>query len=156
MITIGFIDEFHAANKNTRKSHTRYILFINQKPIFWYSKKQKTVESRTFPSEFISLKDGFECALYTRLKLRMFGIPMIEGHATKIFCDNESVAITFPNIKSALNKNKSSIVYHYIQWDVASGIITIAWIKYKENLLDAFTKRLSETLRNCPFRKCPY
>jgi hypothetical protein len=118
-VTTEFVDASHAANKKTRKSHTGYLLLINRAPIVWYSKRQQTVEASTFSSEFIALKAGVECAAYSRFKLRMFRIPMIEGHATNIFCDNESV------VRNSLNKKHSSIAYHYVQWAVAAGIITV-------------------------------
>jgi hypothetical protein len=149
--TTEFVDASHTANKKTRKSHTGYLLFINRPPIFWYSKRQQTVKSSTFSSEFIALKAGVECAAYARFKLRMLGVPMIEGHANNIFCDNESVVRNSSNIDSALNKKHLSIAYHYVRWAVAAGIITVACIKSGENLSDAFTKRLAETVRSYLF-----
>jgi hypothetical protein len=62
--TTEFVDAAHASNKKTRKSHTGYLLFVNRAPIFLYSKRQQTVESSTFSSEFIALKAGVECAAY--------------------------------------------------------------------------------------------
>jgi hypothetical protein len=56
----------------------------------------------------------------------MFGIPIVEGHATNIFCDNESVMKNSTKVESVLNKKHSSIAYHYVRWAVAAGIIT-AW-----------------------------
>ena len=75
----------------------------------------------------------------------MFGIPIQEDHAMNVFCDNESVVKNSSRIESTLNKKHSSIAYHYVRWAVAAGIISVAWIDSKENLADAFTKRLSET-----------
>jgi hypothetical protein len=46
--TTEFVDASHVANKKTRKSHTGYLLFINRAPIFWYSKRQQTIEASTF------------------------------------------------------------------------------------------------------------
>jgi hypothetical protein len=154
--TTEFVDASHAASKKTRKSHTGYLLFINRAPIFWYSKRQQTVETSSFSSEFIALKAGVECAAYARFKLRMFGIPMIEGHGTNIFCDNENVVKNSSNIESALNKKHSSIAYHYVRWAVAAGTITVAWIESGENLSDAFTKRLTETVRSYLFGNWTY
>jgi hypothetical protein len=62
--TTEFVDASHASSKKTRKSHTGYLLFVNRAPIFWYSKRQQTVELSTFSSEFIALKAGVECAAY--------------------------------------------------------------------------------------------
>jgi hypothetical protein len=114
-------------------------------PILWYSKRQQTVESSTFSSEFISLRTGTEASQYIGFKLRMFGIPIVEGHVTNIFCDdNESVVKNSTKVESVLNKKHSSIAYHYVRWAVAAGIIAVAWIELAETLADPFTKRLVE------------
>ena len=72
--TTAYVDASHAANKMTRRSHTGFILFVNRAPIIWYSKRQNTVESSTFSSEFIALKTCMESTVALRYKLRMFGI----------------------------------------------------------------------------------
>ena len=51
-----FVDADHAGNKVTRRSHTGILIFCNLAPIIWYSKRQNTVETSTFGSEFIALK----------------------------------------------------------------------------------------------------
>ena len=46
---IDFVDASHGANKVTRRHHTGYIIFINKATIAWYSKRNNTVETSTFP-----------------------------------------------------------------------------------------------------------
>jgi hypothetical protein len=113
--TTEFVDASHAANKKTRRSHTGFLLFVNRAPILWYSKPQQTVESSTFSSELIALRAGTEASQYIFFKLRMFGIPIVEGHATNIFCDNESVVKNSTKVESVLNKKHSSIADHYVR-----------------------------------------
>jgi hypothetical protein len=50
-----FVDSDHAGNLATRRSHSGIIIFLNKSPILWYSKRQNTVESSTFGSEFVAL-----------------------------------------------------------------------------------------------------
>jgi hypothetical protein len=50
-----FCDANHAGNVVTRRSHTGILFYLNQAPILWYSKAQKTVETSTFGSEFVAL-----------------------------------------------------------------------------------------------------
>ena len=51
-----FIDANHAGNKVNRRSHTGFIIFVNSAPIIWYLKRQNTVESSNFESEFNALR----------------------------------------------------------------------------------------------------
>ena len=141
----AFVDASHAANKVTRRSHTGFLIFLNRAPIIWYSKRQNTVESSTFSSEFIAMKACVEHITALRYKLRMFGIP-IEG-PVNILCDNESVVKNSSKLESTLNKKHSSVAYHLVRWNVAAGIIIVIWIPTNENLADAFTKRLTAERR---------
>ena len=71
-----FVDADHAGNKITRRSHTGIIIFVNSAPIVWYSKRQNTVESSTFGSELIALKQAVDMIEGLIYKIRMFGIPI--------------------------------------------------------------------------------
>ena len=84
-----FVDSDHAGDRKTRRSQTGIILYCNSAPIIWYSKRQATVESSTFGSEFVALRIAAELIISLRYKLRMFGIPVM-GEAN-VFCDNNSV-----------------------------------------------------------------
>ena len=55
----------------------------------WFRKRQNSVETSTFGSEFTALKQVAEMMKSLRYKLRMFVLP-IEG-PTDMFFDNEAV-----------------------------------------------------------------
>jgi hypothetical protein len=154
--TTAFVDASHAANTVTRRSHTGYIIFINRAPVLWYSKRQNTVETSTFSSEFIALKVCLEAIEHLRFKLRCFGVPLPVGEPTHLFCDNESVVKNTTNVESTLNKKHSSVAYHHCRWSVAAGVITLAHISTHENIADCFTKRLPVGTRNHLFGSWTY
>jgi len=141
----AFVDASHAANKVTRRSHTGYVIFINRAPIIWYSKRQNTVESSTFSSEFIAMKTCMECIVALRYKLRMFGIA-IDGPAD-VLCDNRSVVLNSSHIDSSLNRKHNALAYNATRWAVAAGILRVGKIDTKDNIADAFTKRLTHMQR---------
>ena len=51
---------------------------INNAPVYWYSKRQGSVESSTYQAEFTAMKEAAEYVRALRYKLRMMGIP-VEG-----------------------------------------------------------------------------
>ena len=69
--TTAFVDSSHGANKVTRRSHSGHILFVNRAPVKWMSRRQQTVETSAFSSEFIALKQCIEDVEHLRFKLRM-------------------------------------------------------------------------------------
>ena len=55
------VDADHASDTTTRRSRTGFLVYINSAPIFWWSKKQTSIESSSFGSEFIVMK---QCCKY--------------------------------------------------------------------------------------------
>ena len=116
-----FVDSDHAGDKLTRRSHTGILLYLNKAPIAWYSKKQTTVESSTFGSEFVALRIASEQIISLRYKLRMFGVPI--NSFANVFCDNKSVFLNASIAESRLTKKHNSVCFHRVRECVASGIL---------------------------------
>jgi hypothetical protein len=135
-----FVDADHAGNLATRRSQTGVLIYLNKAPIVWYSKRQNTVESSTFGSEFVALRTATELIEGLRYKLRMFGIP-IDG-PTDVFSDNQSVVTSSSVPTSMLSKKHNAICYHRVREACAAGTIRVAKEDTKYNLADLFTKTL--------------
>jgi hypothetical protein len=107
-------------------------------PIIWFTKKQATVESSVFGSEFVAMKQGMEANRALRYKLRTMGIP-IEG-PTYVFADNMSVVHNTQRPESTLNKKSNSICYHAVRESVAMGEMLTSHIPTEDNIADIGTK----------------
>ena len=138
-----FVDADHAANKVTRRSHSGIIIYVQNAPIIWFSKRQNTVETSSFGSEFIALRIATEMIEALRYKLRMFGVP-IAGPAD-VFCDNQTVSKNASVPSSTLNKKHNSICYHRVREAEASGAQRVGWIRGEYNQADIFTKTTLST-----------
>lgn len=114
------------------------MIYVNRAPIIWHSKRQNTVESSTFGSEIVAVKNAIELIESLRYKLRMFGVE-IDG-PTDLFCDNEAVVKNCSNPVSTLKKKHHSIAYHRNREAVAAGTVRIAKEDSATNLADIFTK----------------
>ena len=51
----AFVDSDHAGDTATHRSRTGFLIFLNSAPIFWFSKKQTSIETSSFGSEFMAL-----------------------------------------------------------------------------------------------------
>jgi hypothetical protein len=138
---IDFVDSDHAGDLLTRRSRTGVLVYLNRAPIIWYSKKQNSVESSTFGSEFMALKTATEIVKGLWYKLRMTGIP-IDG-ATHMRVDNMSVVNNTTSPDSGLRKKSNSIAYHFVRESVAAGWIRIGYESTHTNLADMLTKTQS-------------
>ena len=140
-----YVDANHAGNMVTRRSHTGFVIFINSSPIIWWSKRQNTVETSTFGSEYVALRIATEQIIALRYKLSMMGIK-VEDPAN-VFCDNEAVAKNSATLESVLTKKHNAICFHKVRECCAAGIIRVGWIDGNSNPADLFTKVLPKIKR---------
>ena len=109
----------HASDTITRRSRMGFLVYLNCTPIYWWSKKQNAVESLSFGSEFIAMKQCCEYVHGLRYKLRMMGISCDDP--TFIYGDNQSVLANTTVPDSTLKKKSQSTAYHFVQeggaWD---------------------------------------
>lgn len=140
-----FVDANHAGNVLTRRSHTGIILFVQNAPILWFSKKQNTVESSTFGSELVALRIARDMIAALRIKLQLFGVPLA-GPAS-VLCDNQGVVKNTSIPESTLTKKHNAINYHIVQEAVAMGMIRVGKEDTETNLADLLTKILSQPRR---------
>jgi hypothetical protein len=145
-----FVDADHAGEKVTRRSHTGILIYLNNAPIYWYRKKQNTVESSTFGSEFIAMRIACDKIEALRYKLRMFGIPII-GTAD-VYCDNGSVVLSAQKVEVRLNKKNNTICFHRVRECVARNMIRVTKEDGMTNLADLFTNLLDTMKRRTILR----
>jgi hypothetical protein len=124
----------------TGRSMTGIIHLVNQTPVHWFAKKQNTVETATYGSEFMAARQATEQILDLRYTLRMMGIP-IDGPAW-MFGDNFSVITSSTIPQSTLNKRWNALSYHRVRECIASKIIHFLHIDGRYNPSDILTKYL--------------
>ena len=125
----------------TGRSLTGILHFINQCPVEWYSKKQNTVETATFGSEFVAARLATEQLMDLRFTLRMLGAPL-DGPGW-MFGDNESVVTNSTVPKSVLKKRHNALSYHRVREACAAGVMWFIHTPGKTNVADVLTKYLS-------------
>jgi hypothetical protein len=114
--------------------------FLNKTPVEWFSKRQNTVETATYGSEFVAAKAGTEQIMDFRYTLRMLGVPM-SGPA-RMYGDNESVVKSSTIPHSTLSKRHNALAYHRVREAIASGVLDFVHMNGKQNPADVLTKFL--------------
>ena len=102
----------HASDTVMRHSRTGFLVYLNCVLVYWWSKKQNSVESSSFGSEFIVMKQCCEYVCGLRYKLRMMGIPCDD--LMFIYGDNQSVLANTTVPDSTLKKKLQGITYHFV------------------------------------------
>jgi len=125
-------------NWTTGRSVTGILHFLNQCPIEWFSKKQATVETATFGSEFVAAHTCIEQIIDLRLLLRYMGIP-IEGKS-QTFADNQSMIGSASKFNAKFHKRHTALSFHYVREAVAANITGIYHIPGIHNPADLLSK----------------
>ena len=117
------------------------MLLINNTPILWLSKRQKTVETSTYGSELVAARIGVDMLIAMRYKLRVLGINLED--TSYMVGDNMSVVLNTTLPSSSLKKKHLACNYHRVREAIAGKIIKFGHIDTKKNLADICTKPLS-------------
>ncbi len=138
VLTTSYVDANLYHDMFTGRSVTGILHFVNQTPIDWYSKKQGTVETATYGSEFVAAKTATEQIMDLRLTLRYLGVPILGK--SYLFGDNESVIKSSTVPHSRLNKRHNALAYHRVREAIASNMMVFHHIGSEMNLADILSK----------------
>ncbi len=123
------------------------MLFCNKAPVVFVSRKQNSIETSSFGSEFTALKTAIELTEGIRYKLRMMGVPLDGDGAAYIMCDNQSVVTNSSVPQSVLKKKSNSVAFHYCREKSAERCCTIRHEPTATNVADQLTKIQSGPVR---------
>ena len=122
----------------TGRSVTGCLHFVNHTPIDSYSKRQATVETATYGSEFVASKTATEQIIDLRHTLRYLGVPIKTKSYS--FGDNKSVVTSSTLPHSTLGKRHSILANHRVREAIATKIFAYHWIRTGYNLSDMLIK----------------
>jgi hypothetical protein len=133
-----YVDADHAHDLVTRRSITGILVMLNNTPIRWISKRQKTMKTLTYVSELVTSRVATELILEIRYMLCSLGVAL-DGPELML-ADNMSVVLNTTVPSSVLKKKHNSIANHRVREAIAARIMIFAYIKSEENVSDVLTK----------------
>jgi hypothetical protein len=114
---------------------------INATPIEWYSKKQATVETATYGSEFVAARTCVDQIVDLRTTLRYLGIPIRDR--SYMFGDNESVVNSSSIPHAKLHKRHTALSFHRVREAIASNYVGFYFLPGANNPADILSKHWS-------------
>ena len=122
----------------TGKSLTGCLHFVNKTPVDWYSRKQATVETATYGSEFVAARTATEQIMDIGQTLRYLGAPI--GAKSVLFGENRSVVTSTTPPHSTLTKRHNILAFHRVREAIAAKLMVFYWIQSAYNLSDMLSK----------------
>jgi hypothetical protein len=127
----------------TGRSITAILHFLNQTPMDCYSKKQATVGTATFGSEFIAARTTINQIINLRMTLRYLSIPIREK--SYVFGDNKTVINASLTPHAKLHKRHNALSFHHVREAVASNYVTVFHLLGKYNPANILSKHWAYT-----------
>jgi hypothetical protein len=122
----------------TGRSVTGILDILNGTPMDWYSKKQPTVETATYGSEFVAARTCVERSIDYRHTLRYLGVPIRKE--AYMFGDNKSVVDSSTIPHSKLHKRHNALSFHRVREAIAGDILRFHHIPGEDNPADMLSK----------------
>ncbi|HEY9707536.1 MAG TPA: hypothetical protein V6D48_04970, partial [Oculatellaceae cyanobacterium] len=125
----------------TGRSVTGILHMLNATPIDWYSKKQATVETATYGSEFVAARICVEQIIDLCNTLHYLRVPIQEK--SYMFGDNESVVNSSSIPHAKLYKRHTALSFHCVHEEVATKYIGFYFLPGASNPADILSKHWS-------------
>ena len=138
VVTTHYVDANLYHDIMTGISVTGILHLINKTSLDWYSKKQATVETATYGSEFVAGRTCTEQIMDIRTNLRYLGVPLRKK--CYMFGDNESVVNSASIPHAKLHKRYIALSFHRVREAIASGVISFRYLSGKDNPADVLSK----------------
>jgi hypothetical protein len=135
-----YVDADFAGDIDDSKSTSGSIMFLNDGPVAWSSKKQPTTALSTTEAEYIAVCQGGKTAVWLGYLLEdllgkdIRNIPM--------YCDNEGAVRLVHNPELHQRTKHIRLKWHWIREQVADGLLAVKFVRTHNQLADTFTKAL--------------
>ena len=132
---------------------TSLLAFVSLTLVLWLSKRQGSIASSMYATEFSALCIMIEEAIALRYMLRCLScnLPTEGNHPTCIFGGNMSVIQSALNPQADLSKKHIAVSSHVVCEAIAARIIKAYWLQGEHNMSDILTKQIpcAEFIKHC-------
>ena len=128
MTTSTYVDANLHHDQVTGKAVTACLHMVNATTSHWHTKRQATVETATFGSEFVAARIATDQIIDLRYTVMYLGVPV--RSKSYMFGDNKSVVDSASTPTSTLSKKEA----------IAAGYIQFNWKDGKSNPADILSK----------------
>ncbi|XP_017189188.2 uncharacterized mitochondrial protein AtMg00810-like [Malus domestica] len=136
----AFSDADWAADLNTRRSVTGYVVFLGHNPISWQSKKQTSVSRSSTEAEYKALAHTATDITWVRHILKDLNVFL--PHPPVIHCDNMYAISLSANPVFHSRIKHLDTDYHFVRERVQPGDLKVVYIPTDDQAVDILTKGL--------------
>ena len=136
----GWVDSDWAADLDSRRSHTGYVLMMTGGAVSWKSRRQDCVSLSTSEVEYVAASQCGQEVLYLREILRDFGYT--QENPTNVYEDNLACVAMSENPVRRKFSRHIDIRYYFVRDLVAQKVIKLIPLRTHKMVADQLTKSL--------------
>ena len=137
----AFTDADYAGDINDRKNMNGSLLFLNNGPVIWLSRKQPCTASSTTESEYVAASLTSKEVVWARRLLGDIGFS--QSQPTPLYSDNQSAIRLVQNPEFHKRTKHIDVVFHLIREFQTRGDISVSYVPTRLQLADILTKALT-------------
>ena len=133
----GYSDSDFAGDTDERKSISGYVIYLQECPISWRSKSQKSVSLSSTEAEYMAVSEIATEILFIKSMLEFLGVKV----ELPIEVNVDNVGAIYLS-KSAMTSNRTRHIdmrYHFVQEYIDDGILKVVFVKSEDNHTDIMT-----------------
>jgi hypothetical protein len=138
----GFVDSDFAANLDTRRSLTGFVITALGGCISWKSNPQKVVALSSILVEYIAATEAIMEAIWLKGLTEELGF---KSEDITVYCDNQSAIHLMKNPMFHERSKNIDIKHHFIRDIVSSKQVQVKKISTHDNPADIFTKSVTRS-----------
>eukprot|EP00961_Rhodomonas_salina_P044578 599110-Rhodomonas_salina.1 len=137
-VLMGWVGSDFAADPDTRRSVTGYVVSLNNGPVAWKAKRQTCTTLSSAEAEFVAASLCGQEVIYLRSLLCGFGFE--QQNPTTIYEDNAScIAMSHNQVKPEHSRHIDTRLY-FLRDMVSDKVLKLERCPGTENVADALTK----------------
>ena len=137
----GYSDSDYGGDKDTRRSVTGFVVLVNDVPIAWRSRSQRSVTLSSTEGEYVAASETAAEMMFVKHSLEFFGVQLADK--MELFVDNAG-AIHLTKNETVSRTKHVDIRAHCVR--ELHPILDVTYVPSKDNMSDIFTKNTATEL----------